>query len=131
MKKVLTRRQLIQASLGAGLASALGCRRRKASGFSGYAFVANQEGNSVAAVDLEVFAVARHIHIDASPTQVLAGRMAAGALTPHTGSIHEIRADTLTFSRKARVGGVAAAALLSPRTPARFRLCPPPTKPVA
>src|SRR6267378_3108770 len=128
MKNVLTRRQLIQASLGAGLASALGCRRRKASGFSGYAFVANQEGNSVAAVDLEVFAVARHIHLDASPTQVLEGRMAAWALTPETGSIHEIRADTLTFSRKVRMAATAASALLAPDNKAIYVLCRDPRK---
>jgi hypothetical protein len=128
MKNALTRRQLIHASLGAGLVSALGCRRRKASGFSGYAFVANQEGNSVAAVDLEVFAVARHIHIDASPTQVLAGRMAAWALTPDTGSIHEIRADTLTFSRKVRIATTAASALLAPDSRAIYVLCRDPRK---
>ncbi|MDP8981082.1 MAG: YncE family protein [Acidobacteriota bacterium] len=128
MKKVLTRREAIQATLGAGLVSALGCRRKKALGFSGYAFVANQEGNSVAAVDLEVFAVARHIHLDASPTQVLAGRMAAWALTPDTGSIHEIRADTLTFSRKVRIAAAAAGALMAPDNQAIYVLCRDPRK---
>jgi len=48
----------------AGLSALSGCGgRNRATGFSGYAFIANQEGGAIAAVDLEVFAVARHIRV--------------------------------------------------------------------
>jgi hypothetical protein len=53
---LLTRRSLLSGGLGA-LGAFTACSRPKAKGFSGYAFIANQEGGAVAAVDLEVFAV--------------------------------------------------------------------------
>lgn len=70
--------------------------------FSGYAFVANQEGGAIAAVDLGVMAVAKHIPVDGAPTQVLAAesRPAVYALTPANGTVHEIGTDTLKLVRK-------------------------------
>src|SRR5579883_755732 len=95
---MLTRRSVVLA----GLVSAASCMRRKAKGFSGYAFIANQEGGAVAAVDLEAFAVARHIRVDGAPTAVVArpdhGRVYA--LTPANGSVHEIRTDNLMLAGK-------------------------------
>jgi YVTN family beta-propeller protein len=93
---MLTRRSLL---LG-GAASLVACTRPKAKGFSGYAFIANQEGGAVAAVDLEVFAVARHIHVNGAPTAVAADphRGRVYALTPENGSVHEIRAGNLSLT---------------------------------
>src|SRR5258707_1383990 len=108
---VTTRRSLILGSLGALAA----CTRPKAKGFSGYAFIANQEGGAVAAVDLEVFAVAKHIRVDGAPTGVIARRQHARvyALTPANGSVHEIRAANLTFTRKLQVASSAISMRLS------------------
>src|ERR1700737_2836984 len=109
---MMTRRGLLLGGLGAMVS----CTRRKAKGFSGYAFIANQEGGAVAAVDLEVFAVARHIRVDGAPTAVIAHpqRARVYALTPENGSVHEIRTDNLTFSRKLRVATSAVTMRLSP-----------------
>jgi YVTN family beta-propeller protein len=95
-ESMLTRRSLLLGS-AVGLAA---CARPKAKGFSGYAFIANQEGGAIAAVDLEVFAVARHIHVDGSPTAVAAqpDRGRVYALTPENGTVHEIRIGSLTLT---------------------------------
>ncbi len=98
---MLTRRAIVFG----GLAGLSACVRPKATGFSGYAFIANEEGGAVAAVDLEVFAVARHIHVDGSPTAVVA-RPANGrvyALTPANGSVHEIHTSNLTLAGRLQV----------------------------
>lgn len=129
---MVTRRQFSLASLGAGLGAATtaglaltGCGRSdRATGFSGYAFIANQEGGAIAAVDLGVFAVARHIRVDGAPTAVTAGRgMRVYALTPENGAVHEIRADNLTFSRKLHVAAKALEMRLAPAGDALYVLC--------
>jgi len=107
---MLSRRGLILLN-AAGLARC----RRKPSGYPGYAFVANQEGGAVAVVDLENFALARHIRLDGNPSQV-AGNPAAGrvyALTPENGTIHEIRTDTLSLAGKLQVAESAVAMRLA------------------
>jgi YVTN family beta-propeller protein len=113
---MVTRRTFALAGLAGGLGTLAACVN-KARGFSGYAFVANQDGGAIAAVDLQVFAVARHIRIDGSPTAVLAhpklGRVYA--LTPDTGSVHEILTGNLTFSRKLQVASQALQMRLSPQ----------------
>ena len=83
--------------------------------FRGYAFIANQEGQAVAALDLEVLAVARHISLDDAPAQMLAANMKplVYALTPATGAIHEIQVYRLSFARKAVVASSAVAMALS------------------
>jgi YVTN family beta-propeller protein len=128
--EMVTRRTFVASGLGAGLAGGLGSlascgRHDRATGFSGYAFIANQEGGAIAAVDLEVFAVARHIRVDGSPTAVLANSRTARvyALTPDNGSVHEIRTDNLTFSRKLQVAGTALEMRLSPAGDALYVLC--------
>jgi DNA-binding beta-propeller fold protein YncE len=85
---------------------ALAACRRRAKAFAGYAFIANQEGGALAVVDLEVMAVAKHISVQGSPTEVLAPRTrsAVYALTPDTGSIHEIDTGTLKLARKTWLG---------------------------
>jgi YVTN family beta-propeller protein len=103
---LITRRSLLLAP--AVLAA---CGRRKGAGFNGYAFVANEEGKAVAAVDLIAFAVARHIRLDASPTAIAADpfRPAVYALTPETGSVHEIGAGTLAVRRSLQAARTAVA----------------------
>jgi YVTN family beta-propeller protein len=98
---MMTRRSILVGGL-AGLAS---CSRPKATGFSGYAFIANEEGGAVAAVDLEVFAVARHIRIDGAPTAVVARpeRGRVYALTPANGSVHEIHTANLMLAGRLQV----------------------------
>jgi YVTN family beta-propeller protein len=127
---MVTRRTLVFGGCGAGIAGALspltGCGgHKRATGFSGYAFIANQEGGAIAAVDLQVFAVARHIRVDGSPTAVLASSKTARvyALTPENGAIHEIRTDSLTFSRKLQVAGTALEMRLAPEGDALYILC--------
>jgi YVTN family beta-propeller protein len=82
-----SRRRLLSAAVLAGCA-------RKARGFPGYAFVANQDGRSVAAVNLRRFVLARQIPLEAGPTAVIAHptRPVAYVLTPESGTIYEIEA---------------------------------------
>lgn len=128
---MVSRRTFIETGLGAGLAGLAACGGHdRATGFSGYAFIANQEGGAIAAVDLEVFAVARHIRVDGSPTAVLANSRTARvyALTPGNGSVHEIHTDNLTFSRKLQVAGTALQMRISPGGDALYVLCRRPRK---
>jgi len=106
-----------------GLSSLVACTRPKARGFSGYAFVANQAGAAVAAVDLEVFAVARHIPVDGSPTAVVARRQQdrVYVLTPENGSVHEIGAGNLALTAKLRVARSAITMRLG--DPTLYVLC--------
>lgn len=84
--------------------------------FRGYAFIANQEGAAVAAVDLGVLAVARHIPLEGAPTEVTAAPQhpSVYALTPENGSIHEIQIDTLRLGRKLTVASQAITMALAP-----------------
>src|SRR2546430_14748649 len=85
------------------LTPALSCRRPPAIGFN--AFVANEEGRSVAAVDLTTFRVIRQIGIDGAPTAVIShsSRPAVYCLTPQTGTVHEIDPVTFVVRRRVRV----------------------------
>lgn len=123
---MFTRRSFLAGGLGALVA----CTHRKAKGFSGYAFIANQAGGAVAAVDLEVFAVARHIPVVGAPTAIAArkGHARVYALTPENGSVHEIRADNLTFSRKLQVAASAITMRLSPDDSTLYVLCAEPKR---
>ena len=78
---------------------------RKSRGFRGYAFVANEEGGAIAAVDLEIMAVAKHIPLEGAPAEVVstATRPMVYALTPGNGTVHEVDADQLRFTRKIAV----------------------------
>src|ERR1700722_12831745 len=123
---MLTRRTFAFGGLAGGLGALAACgRHAKVRGFPGYAFVANQEGGAIAAVDLQVFAVARHIRIDGSPTAVLAHPKLdrVYALTPDTGTIHEILTGSLTFSRKLQVASQALEMRLAPQSDAIYVLC--------
>ena len=100
------------------------CGRQVAAGFRGYAFIANEDGQALAAVDLEALAVARHIALDAAPSEVVSAwtRPFVYALTPATGSIHEIQADRLSFTRKLAVASTASAMRMAPRERALYVL---------
>ena len=86
-----------------GAAALAGCSH-KARGFPGYAFVANQSGRSVAAVDLNAFTLARQIPLDGGPNTVVAHptRSAVYVLTPENGTIYEIEASSLGIKRRTR-----------------------------
>lgn len=102
------------------------CARRKGSGYEGYAFVANQDGQAVAAVDLMTFTVARYIHLDSPPTAVVAppAHPSVYALTPATGCVHEIDAARLAFRRRVQAGRTADAMRVVPGDrPALWVLC--------
>lgn len=92
------------------------CSRRSSGGYRGYAFVANQDGQSLAVIDLEVMAVASHIKIDGSPTQVLAAAMrpTVYALSSETGTVHEIQFYKLSVSRKLAAASAAVSMALAP-----------------
>jgi DNA-binding beta-propeller fold protein YncE len=92
------------------------CGRGPGDPFRGYAFIANQEGQAIAALDLEVMAVARHIAVEGAPSQVLAPSRNAVvyALTPETGAIHEIQVYRLSLARKAVVAAQAVSMALAP-----------------
>jgi hypothetical protein len=86
-----------------------GCRRERSSGFPGYAFVANEEGEAIAAVDLTAFAVIRHVRLNGKPTSVASSPAVASvfALTPASGTIHEIPVERLEVRRKVQRGAAA------------------------
>ncbi|HVO97943.1 MAG TPA: hypothetical protein VMT15_07740 [Bryobacteraceae bacterium] len=106
---MISRRALFALPLAAA------CTSRKA-GFRGYAFIANEEGHAVAAVDLHALAVAKLIPLDAAPADVVAlhTKPLVYALTPENGSVQEIQADRLRFSRKLAAGAAAVSMRLSP-----------------
>lgn len=114
----LSRRALLALPLAA-------CSRRKASGFPGYAFVANEEGKAVAAVDLTAFAVVKHLRLDAAPSSVLVStsRPAAYILTPETGSVHEISTDKLIATGRIAAGQKALSMWLTPDQSALYVVC--------
>ena len=99
-------------------------RRRGGPGFRGYAFVANEEGQAIAVVDLEALAVARHIPLSGSPTSVVAGakRPFVYALTAANGTIHEVAVDRLQFTRKLAVASSAVAMQMAPDDSALYVL---------
>jgi YVTN family beta-propeller protein len=122
----VTRRALLALPFAAALPN--GCRTTRRAPFRGYAFIANEEGQAVAAVDLQALAVARHIPLDSAPVAVLAlnTRPFVYALTPENGSVQEIRADRLSFARKLAVGGRAIAMHVSPDEKSLYVLCSEP-----
>ncbi len=107
--EVISRRSILALPLLAA------CSRKRPTGFSGYAFVANEEGKAIAVVDLEAFAVAKHIALEDAPSQVIAGVNGSSvfALTPGSGSVQEIQADRLTFRRKLQVASAGASESLT------------------
>ena len=87
-------------------AGAIGCGRPpKAYPYAGYCLVANQDGRSVALIDLTNFRRLPSIKLDAAPSLVRA-HPAGGkgfVLAPETGAVYEIDAATFSVSRRLRV----------------------------
>ena len=108
---MLTRRTFLVAVAGAGSA----CKQR-ARGFPGYVFVANAGERSVAAVDLNRFAVARQIQLESAPGSVLAhpAKRLVYVLIPGTAAVHEIGTKALAVRHKLALGGTAPAMQFSP-----------------
>ena len=100
---MIARRELFTA----GLALA-GCSRNQRA-VPMLAFIANQAGGAVAVVDLATLALVRHVHLDADPSLVLTrdDRPAVYAVTPASGTIHEIDPGSLTVVRRAHVNGLS------------------------
>ena len=92
-----------------------GCRRRKATRYPGYCFVANYDAHSIALVDLSRFRLLRNLRLDAAPAAVLPRpglpRVLALALSP--GTVYEIDALTFAVTRQTRVCVQAAGMLLA------------------
>jgi DNA-binding beta-propeller fold protein YncE len=99
-------------------------RRKRGPGFRGYAFVANEEGNAIAAVDLELMAVARHIPLSGAPTAVIAAkkRPFVYVLAAATGTVHEIALDRLSATRKLAAATNAIAMQMAPDESALYVL---------
>jgi len=91
-------------------------RRRGGQGFRGYAFVANEEGQAIAAVDLEAMAVARHIPLSGSPAQLVSAptRPFVYALTPANGTVHEVAVDRMNVARKVTIAPTALSMQMAP-----------------
>jgi len=103
-------------------------RRRRSAGFRGYAFVANEDGHAIAAVDLEALAVARHIPLNGAPTSVVSTlrRPFVYALSPSNGTVHEIEVDRLSFNRRLAVASFALAIVVAPDDTALYVLASEP-----
>jgi len=108
-----------------GSVAALACGRRRATGFPGYAFVANAGEQSVAAVDLTSFTVVRQIRLDSAPAAVVAHaeRQSAYVLTPQTGTICEIDAVDLRVKRKLWLKATPVAMRMAPGGAFLWVLC--------
>src|SRR6266542_156217 len=89
----------------------LSCGRKHGSGFAGYAFVANEIGRSLAAVDLTSFTVVRQIPLEGPPGTLVPhpSKPLVWVLTPQTGAVQEVDAVSFQPKRKTLVGGPAIA----------------------
>jgi YVTN family beta-propeller protein len=88
----------------AGLAG-LSCAREKGNGYEGHAFVANEEGGAIAAVNLTAFAVTRHIRVEGKPTKVVSHPVLPAVWALASGAVHEIDSTRLELRRKVVFGG--------------------------
>ena len=115
---MFTRRAVLTLSAGCfgGLLASSACGRRRSRGFRGFAFVANEAGRAIAVVDIGALAVARNIPLDGAPSSIITGtkRPFVYALTPASGTVHEVAVDRLSFTRKLAVGATALGMQLSP-----------------
>ncbi len=124
LESVISRRDLLAFSIAGA-----GCRRKRGAGFGGYAFVANEEGEAIAAVDLTAFAVIRHIPLGGKPTAIVAHptEPLVYALTPSTGTVHEVSSERgLGVRRRLRIASSAISMRLSPSADALLVLCEEP-----
>ena len=98
----------------AGLAFAAACSRNKRVGFAGYALVATAGDNSVTAIDLSRFQLARIIQVNSPPTAIVpAPDGKSCVLTPASGSLHLIDND-LNVERSRRFADELSSMQVSP-----------------
>ncbi len=118
----ISRRGLLLAS-----AAALSCARKKATGYPGYCFVANQKSRSISVVDLNRFRMRKEIALEAAPGTLLARPDADSprviALAPETGALYDIDVASLTVSRKTWAGNQPAGMRLGPDNEMLWILC--------
>jgi YVTN family beta-propeller protein len=99
----------------ATITSAASCARKRELAAPDLALVANSEGQAVAAVDLNAFAVIRHIPLNSNPGGLaVVGRSTVAALTPSNGTLHLIDSSTLTVSKRRQVAGRASSIRVAP-----------------
>src|ERR1039457_216412 len=112
---VPSRRSLTRRALLVGTAALAGCARHKSRGFPGYAFVANAGARTVAAVDLNAFALAKQISLDSAPGALVSDSPRAGVyvLVAASGAACEIDATKLAVVRTTRLGNPAVAMRLA------------------
>lgn len=115
---MISRRTFLAVTAAGGVA----CGRKHSTGYDGFAYVANEEGQAIAAVDLTAFAVLGHVRLNASPTEVIAHARtpAVYALTPLTGTVHEIDGGRLAVARKLQTGAAAITMRLPHADPRRL-----------
>jgi YVTN family beta-propeller protein len=97
-------------------AAALACRRRRPTGYAGYCLVANQDGRSLAAIDLSDFRLVGSTPLEAAPSMVVAHPRLplVFVLLPETGVVLEVDAVSRSVRRRAKAGSLAATMRLSP-----------------
>ena len=110
---MINRRQFVLGGVGA---TSAGCGKRGPRGFSGYAFVANQDGKAIAVVDLAAFSLLLHIPLDGEPSAVISHPKLplVYALTPKSGTIHEINIQTMKVARTVQAAPTAMAMRIAP-----------------
>ncbi len=120
-----SRRTLLGGAMGAA-----GCGRQAKRGFAGYAFVANEDGQAVAAVDLTALTLVRHVRLDAAPGPLLshAQRQRVYALTPSNGNVHDIAVRTLAREQWVATGGRGLDMRFDPKRPSLWVLTAEPNQ---
>ncbi|MCS7314586.1 MAG: hypothetical protein RMI94_02080 [Bryobacterales bacterium] len=112
------------------LASLAACRRRRSTGFPGYAVVSSPQDRSVSVVDLDVFALARRIPLPAPPRDVLAhpALPLAWVLSPEAGLLCELDLTRPGPARQLRLARDAVAMRLDPQGQTLWVLCRQPAQ---
>ena len=113
---MITRRSILRLPLFGAALAPLACTRPGAGGFRGYAFVANEEGQAIAALDLEAMALIKHVPLDSNPSQVLSvtGRNFVYPFSAKNGTLYELDPGRLTIARKVTVAPSATQAETAP-----------------
>jgi DNA-binding beta-propeller fold protein YncE len=115
---VVTRRAILAAA-----AASAGCGRRKGRRFNGYAFIANEAGRSVAAIDLADFVVVKRIALPGEPSDITSAGTRVFILVPPDGSVTELDALTGAVKKVARVARKGFAMRLTPDGEALWIAC--------
>ncbi|MBM3740265.1 MAG: hypothetical protein FJW39_31310 [Acidobacteria bacterium] len=113
-------------AFAAAVGAAWSCGREKQPvGYRGFALIANSAGGAVAAVDLTALALIKHIPLGADPSDVIADPRTGQtlALTPATGTLHEIDSSRLVVARKVVLPAPASLVRFAPGGDAIWVLC--------